>query len=148
MEISSVQLPFEPPPKEEDYLAQLCSFLGTQLCSVPSNGGCFFDSIFASLPTVGKAVKSSKALRQEIVAFFRECCSTDQHGELGERVQKDITDQLQHKIVSSYAATRFNNKKPKTIDAYLEAVSMNSVWVEGVYTNVVYLLASYTRTLG
>ena len=63
-------------------------------------------------------------------------------------MQKDITDQLQHKIVSSYAATRFNNKKPKTIDAYLEAVSMNSVWVEGVYTNVVYLLASYTRTLG
>lgn len=114
---------------EDAYLDAICRLYRVRVCSVPSNGACFFDSIYALLPTVGKAVKSSKALRLSCVEYFKQCFQ-DQHGFVGERVQEDIRGSLQHKIVSS-CLTRFTNKAPKTADKYFDAVSKHSVWVEG-----------------
>ena len=114
---------------EDAYLEAICTRYRLQICSVPSNGGCYFDSIYALLPTVGKAVKSARDLRLSCVEFFKQCYQ-GQHGLVGERVQEDIRGCLEHKIVSS-CLTRFTNKAPKTVDNYLEAVSKHSVWVEG-----------------
>ena len=134
MEISTLQLPFRNPDQmtEDAYLEAVEAHFGAKRITVPSNGSCFFDSVYALLPTVGKAVKSSYALRDQVVSFFRECQS-NQHDLLGERVIGDLENALLVPIVSSYAATRGNNRKPKNIDAYLEAVSKRSVWVEGVH---------------
>ena len=114
---------------EDAYLDAICRLYGVRVCSVPSNGACFFDSIYALLPTVGKAVKSSKALRLSCVEFFKQCFQ-DKHGYLGERVQDEITLSLKHRIVSS-CLTRHTNKAPKTVDNYFDAVTKHSVWVEG-----------------
>ena len=92
---------------EDAYLEAICTRYRLQICSVPSNGGCFFDSIYALLPTVGKAVKSARELRLSCVEFFKECYQ-GQHGLVGERVQEDIRGSLEHKIVSS-CLTRFTN---------------------------------------
>jgi hypothetical protein len=133
MEIATVQLPFDPLGLDEDaYLAAVSVHFGVQRITVSSNGGCFFDSIHALLPTVGKAVKSSAELRHDVVSFFRECHSK-QHGDLGERIMADVESALTVPIVSSFASTRGHNRKPKNVDAYFEAVSKRSVWVEGVY---------------
>ena len=114
---------------EDAYLEAICHKYRVQVCSVPSYGACFFDSIYALLPTVGKAVKSPKALRLSCVDFMRQCCG-GQHGELGERIVMDLDDALKRRIVSS-CSTRQNNKVPKSLDAYFAAVSMVSTWVEG-----------------
>ena len=114
---------------EDAYLEAICQLYRVRVCSVPSNGACFFDSIYALLPTVGKAVKSSKALRLSCVEFFRQSFQ-DQHGLVGERIQEDIKGALSTKIISS-SLTRHSNRAPKTVDNYLEAVSKASVWVEG-----------------
>jgi hypothetical protein len=84
MNVSSIDVPFQfvEGMSEEAYLEALCSSLQVRVCRVPSNGGCFFDSIYALLPTIGKAVKSPKILRLQIVQFFRECFH-GQHGILG-----------------------------------------------------------------
>jgi len=134
MEISTLQLPFENPGQMSptDYLAAVCVHFRVQLISVSSNGSCFFDSIQALLPTVGKAVKSSFDLRLEVVSFFRDCQS-NQHGDLGERIMADVEAAMLVPIVSSYAGTRGHNRKPKNVEAYFEAVSKRSVWVEGVH---------------
>ena len=47
---------------------------------------------------------------------------------------QDVESAMQNKIVSSYAQTRCNNKKPQSVAAYFDAVSMQSVWVEGKCT--------------
>jgi len=135
MNVSSIDVPYQfvEGMSEEAYLEALCSSLQVRVCRVPSNGGCFFDSIYALLPTIGKAVKSPKILRLQIVQFFRECFH-GQHGILGERIMQDVESAMQNKIVSSYAQTRCNNKKPKSVAAYFDAVSMQSVWVEGKCT--------------
>ena len=114
---------------EDAYLEAICHRYRVQVCSVPSYGACFFDSIYALLPTVGKAVKSSKALRLSCVDFIRQCCE-GQHGMVGERIVDDVKDVLKRRIVSS-CSTRQNNKVPQSLDAYFEAVSMTSTWVEG-----------------
>ena len=114
---------------EDAYLDAICRLYRVRVCSVPSNGACFFDSIYALLPTVGKAVKSSKDLRLSCVHFFKQCFQ-DQHGVVGERIQEDIHGALNTKIISS-CLTRHSNRAPKTVDNYLEAVSKASVWVEG-----------------
>jgi len=114
---------------EDAYLEAICHRYRVQVASVPGNGSCFFDSIFALLPTVGKAVKSPKALRLSCVDFMRQCCE-GQHGLVGERIFEDVKDALTRKIVSS-CSTRQNNKVPKSLDAYFAAVSMVSTWVEG-----------------
>ena len=114
---------------EDAYLEAICHMYRVQVCSVPSYGACFFDSIYALLPTVGKAVKSSKALRLSCVDFLRQCCE-GQHGVVGERIVDDVLDALKRRIVSS-CSTRQNNKVPKTLEQYFVAVSMTSTWVEG-----------------
>jgi hypothetical protein len=114
---------------EDAYLEAICHMYRVQVCSVPSYGACFFDSIYALLPTVGKAVKSSKALRLSCVDFIRQCCE-GQHDALGERIADDVKDALKRRIVSS-CSTRQNNKVPKTLEEYFAAVSMASTWVEG-----------------
>lgn len=132
MNISSAQLPFQyvAGMDEAAYLEALCESLRLRICKVPSNGSCFFDSIYALLPTVGKAVKSARTLRLQIVQFFREC-SEGRHGLLGERIMIDVHAAMEQKIVSSCAQTRFNSKKPKSVALYFDAVSMQSVWVDG-----------------
>ena len=132
--ITSMPLPFQyvENMSADDYLAAICTSMGVQLCTVPSNGACFFDSIYALLPTVGKAVHSSKSLRAQIVDFFRECAQ-HQHGLVGERIMPDVWAAMQLKIISSSAQTRMHNKKPKTEGAYFDAVSLLSVWVDGKY---------------
>ena len=102
---------------EDTYLQTLCDVLQVRVCSTSSQGGCFFDSIYALLPTVGKAVKSSKCLRLQIVQFFRECID-GAHGNLGERVTEDIRDVI---------------KRVKTCEDYLQAVSLQSTWAEGYH---------------
>ena len=114
---------------EDAYLEAICHRYRVQVCSVPSYGACFFDSIYALLPTVGKAVKSTKSLRLSCVDFMRQCCG-GQHGALGERIVMDLDDALKRRIVSS-CSTRQNNKVPKTLEEYFAAVSMASTWVEG-----------------
>jgi len=114
---------------EDAYLEAICHKYGVQLCSVPSYGACFFDSIYALLPTVGKAVKSSKELRLSCVDFMRQCCE-GQHGAVGERIVDDVNDALKRRLVSS-CSTRTNNKVPRTLEDYFAAVSMVSTWVEG-----------------
>ena len=114
---------------EDAYLEAICHKYRVQVCSVPSYGACFFDSIYALLPTVGKAVKSSKALRLSCVDFMRQCCD-GQHGAVGERIVDDVKDAMKRRIVSS-CSTRQNNKVPKTLEQYFVAVSMTSTWVEG-----------------
>ena len=114
---------------DDAYLDAICDLYRVQACSVPSYGACFFDSIYALLPTVGKAVKSSRALRLSCVDFMRQCCQ-GQHGMLGERIVEDVTDALKRRIVSS-CSTRQHNKVPKTLEKYFEAVSLSSTWVEG-----------------
>lgn len=117
---------------EAEYLEALSQLYSVQVCSVPSNGSCFFDSIYALLPTVGKAVKSSKLLRLHCVQFFREC-HQGLHGVLGERIMDDVNAVIHSKIISSCANTRCNNKRPKSVETYLDAVSLASVWVEGIH---------------
>jgi hypothetical protein len=136
MDVASIPLPFDDPSSftEQQYLDAVCGLFESRVVAVPTNGSCFFDSIFALLPVVNKAVKSQKALRAEIVSFFRECHSSDLHGILGERIMDDINDALKSKIVSSCAKTRGNNRRPKDVDAYFDAVSKMSVWVEGLCT--------------
>ena len=114
---------------EDAYLEAICHMYCVQVCTVPSFGACFFDSIYALLPTVGKAVKSSKALRLSCVDFMRQCCE-GQHGVVGERIVDDVLDALKRRIVSS-CSTRQNNKVPKSLEHYFVAVSMASTWVEG-----------------
>lgn len=143
-----MHLPLDPHGLDEDaYLAAVSVHFGVQLISVGSNGGCFFESIHALLPTVGKAVESSAELRHEVVSFFRECHSK-QHGDLGERIMADVAAALTVPIVSSCAATRGHNRKPKDVDAYFEAVSKRSVWVEGVFILCVCRLSRQEFTLG
>lgn len=115
---------------EDTYLETLCDALQVRVCSTSSQGGCFFDSIYALLPTVGKAVKGSKCLRLQIVQFFRECID-GAYGTLGERVTEDIRDAMKRRIISS-CRTRAN-KKVKTCEDYLEAVSLQSTWAEGYH---------------
>ena len=132
MEVLSSQLPFEAEGMSEDvYLQAVSELFGVCRFSVPSNGGCFFDSIFALLPTVSKAVLSPVALREQVVSFFRQCHSL-KHGEFGERIMQDVEAAMHSRIVSSCSSTRANGKKPKTVEAYFDAVSKRSVWVEGV----------------
>ena len=114
---------------ENEYLKAICHMYRVHVCTVPSFGACFFDSIYALLPTVGKAVKSPKALRLSCVDFMRQCCE-GQHGVVGERIVDDVKDVLKRRIVSS-CSTRQNNKVPKTLEEYFAAVSMQSTWVEG-----------------
>jgi len=117
---------------ESEYLQSLCECLHLRLCKVPSNGSCFFDTVYALLPTIGKAVKSSKSLRLQIVQFFREC-DEGLHGILGERVMTEVHEAMQVRVVSSCAQTRCNNKKPRSVKDYFAAVSLQSVWVEGYH---------------
>ncbi len=115
---------------EEQYLEAICNGIGARLVSVRSDGSCFFHSIYALLPTVEKAVKSPRALRQELVLFMQQCHAGD-HGDLGQRIADDVTDALDYTISSSLPTTRGVNRKPKDAQAYFEAVSKCSVWVEG-----------------
>ena len=115
-----------------EYLEAVCDHYDIRLVSVNTDGGCFFDSIYALLPCVLKAAKSPKALRQQLVLFMRECHEGN-HGDLGQRIADDVKAALQYKIVSSHATTRGINRKPKNAEAYFEAVSKNSVWVEGAH---------------
>jgi hypothetical protein len=133
MNVASIDLPFyyEEGMSEQAYLEALCSEMQVRVCRVASNGSCFFESICALLPTIGKAVKSPKILRLQVVQFFREC-HEGQHGDLGERIMLDVEAAMQNRIVSSCAQTRCNNKKPKSLEAYFDAVSLQSVWVEGM----------------
>ena len=121
---------------QDAYRDALCNVYSVRLCSVSGYGSCFFDSIFALLPTAGKAVKSSKALRLSCVEFFRQCFQ-GQHGFAGERILDDINFALNTKIVSS-VHTRYSNRAPKTVEKYFEAASKSSVWVEGVQRDCVY----------
>lgn len=144
MEVFSSQLPFEPEGMSEDaYLLAVSEVFGVCRMAVPSNGGCFFDSIFALLPTVSKAVVSAVALREQLVSFFRECQSL-QHGLLGERIMDDVVAAMRSPIVSSWASTRGNGRRPKTVDSYFDSVSKRSVWVEGVSFFVFVLFMTFT----
>jgi hypothetical protein len=122
-----------------EYLEAVCNRYDRRLVSVSSDGGCFFNSIYALLPCVLKAAKSPKALRQQLVLFLRECHEGN-HGDLGQRIADDVKDALKYKIVSSHATTRGINRKPKNAEAYFEAVSKNSVWVEGSHVPFVYVV--------
>ena len=141
MNISSQELPFQyvGDMDEAAYLDALCQATQLRVCRVPSNGSCFFDSVYALLPTVGKAVNSARTLRLQIVQFFRECAE-GQHGLLGERIMDDVAAAQELRIISSCAQTRCNNKKPKSVEAYFEAVSLQSVWVDGTPLFGSYLL--------
>lgn len=132
MNVSSMALPFQyvEGMSAKDYVAAICNSTGVQLCTVPSNGACFFDSIYALLPTVGKAVHSARSLRLQIVDFFRQCAQ-NRHSLLGERIMTDVAAAMELKIISSSKVTRAHNKKPKNADAYFDAVSLSSVWVDG-----------------
>ena len=132
MNVCAQELPFAffPGMDEPAFLEALCQGFGVRVVRVPSQGSCFFDTIYALLPTVGKAVRSSRDLRLQIVSFFREC-HAQQHDILGQRIEDDLQAALHQKIISSSAQTRGHNKKPRNMEAYFEAVSKNSVWVEG-----------------
>ena len=114
------------------FIAAVCNHLGVRLCGVPSNGSCFFDSIYALLPTVGKGTVRSGDLRECIVNYFRQCCAGN-HGDIGVRIVIDMEAALHSKIISSVPQTRQHNKKPKNMEDYLDAVSKRSVWVEGFH---------------
>jgi hypothetical protein len=113
------------------YLQSLCAQLQVRVCATSTQGGCFFDSIYALLPTVGKAAKSPRVLRLLIVEFFRECI-VGGHGDLGERVAEDIRYGMTRPIISS-SRTRAAGKRMKTSEDYLNAVSLQSTWAEGYH---------------
>ena len=118
--------------KQVAFLLAVCTDLGVRVMSVTCNGSCFFDSIYALLPTVGKGTIASKNLRPVVVDFLRQCSAGD-HGELGERIKIDMEAALHSKIVSSAPHMRQHNKKPRDMRDYLDAVSKRSVWVEGFH---------------
>ncbi len=134
MNVSSIDLPFHyvSDMDADSFLDALCQARDLQVVRVSSNGGCFFDSIYSLLPTVGRAVHSSRSLRLQIVEFFRQCAQ-GHHFLLGERIMDDVHSALGQRIISSCAKTRCNNKKPKSIESYFDAVSLQSVWVDGTY---------------
>ena len=118
--------------KAPAFLQAVCDHLGVRVCSVGSNGSCFFDSIYALLPTVGKGTMAPNNLRPFVVNFLRQC-NAGEHGDVGTRVKDDMEAALSVKVVSSAPSLRQHNKKPKDMDDYLNAVSKRSVWVEGFH---------------
>jgi hypothetical protein len=96
----------------DEYLDSLCVSLQVQVCATSTQGGCFFDSIYALLPTVDKAVESPRALRLQIIQFFRECVG-GAHGDLGERISEDIRHGMTRPIISSLR-TRAAGKRMRT----------------------------------
>ena len=117
---------------EDDYLEGISDLYSVRVCTVNNYGTCFFDSIFLLLPTVGEAVESARSLRLACVAFMRECYE-GQHGLPGERIKMEIEHACTTKLVSSANRSRAQDVIPGTADKYFEAVSKNSVWVEGFH---------------
>jgi hypothetical protein len=131
IEFRQVPFPFIEGMSQDTYLESLCEKLQVRVCSTSTQGGCFFDSIYALLPTVGKAVKSSKCLRFQIIQFFRQCIDGE-HGDLGERVSEDIRHAMTRPIVSS-CRTRVAGNRMKTCEDYFKAISLQSTWAEGYH---------------
>jgi hypothetical protein len=118
--------------QEPAFLKAVCNHLGVRVVSVSSNGSCFFDSIYALLPTVGKGTMAANTLRPFVVKFLTEC-NDGRHGDLGARVKTDMEAALHTKVVSSAPTLKQHNKKPNDMADYLNAVSKRSVWVEGFH---------------
>ena len=98
IEFRGLPFPFSQGMSADEYLDYLCVSLQVQVCVTSTQGGCFFDSIYALLPTVDKAVKSPRALRLQIIQFFRECVG-GAHGDLGERISEDIRHGMTRPII-------------------------------------------------
>ena len=104
------------------YRDAVCQHFQLRFKRVGGAGNCFFESCAALLPTVSDAI----ALRQQVVAFLRECVD-GQHGALGERCLFEIESELNEELIGAKKQTF-----PLTPEAYLNASTSNRVWVAGM----------------
>jgi hypothetical protein len=119
----------------------VCQHFNLNWISIGGNGNCFFVSVITALKATGTLAMSSDLsahqLRLNLVEYFRLCSGSTQP--LCERVIVEIeAEQNQPLLCSTHAridGERLNGLVPGSTERYLDAVSNNGVWPQGLQQN-------------
>jgi hypothetical protein len=125
MQVFSENLPLAVHSKSGvgQYRAAVCQHFHLHFKRIGGSGNCFFETCAALLPTVSDAI----ALRQQVIAFLRECVD-EGHGALGQRCLAGIEEELNEELIGGK-----NPIFPLTAQAYLDASASPRIWVAGYH---------------
>jgi hypothetical protein len=120
------------PTTKKKYLDLICEHFGLKLARVGGNGNCFFVACAKVLSCLGITVDAS-VLRQQVVAFLRECYFHQLHGVLGERCCMEMEHEVDARIPLVSSTALHNGFVPESMESYLTATADISVWACGYH---------------
>ena len=134
MQVLHEQLPdsVHAPATKKQYLDSICKHFRLKHARVGGNGNCFFVACAKVLSCLGITVDAS-ALRQQVVAFLRECYFDRLHGVLGERCCIEMEHEVHARIPLVSSTARHNGFVPDTMESYLTATADIRVWACGYH---------------
>ena len=109
------------------YRAFVCNHFDLKFVSVGGDGNCFFESLSRMVQPDVTAVQ----LRANCVGLFRSCLDSTQP--FFERIVVEMEDELHRELVCSNRRSGVNGLKPSSVAEYIDAVSNDRVWVQGLH---------------
>jgi OTU-like cysteine protease len=109
------------------YRAFVCQHFELKHVSVGGDGNCFFEALSLMLQPQCSAAQ----LRANCVDLFKQSRESTQV--VFERIQQGIEDELHRELVCSKRGSRIDGLKPASVPEYIDAVSHDGVWVQGLH---------------
>lgn len=113
--------------KNARFRAFVCKHYNLKHVSVGGDGNCFFESFSLLL----QPQCTPADLRKNCVDLFRQCLDSTQ--QLFETIAIEMEDELGREIVCSRRRLKINGLKPSSVAEYIDAVSNDGVWVQGLH---------------
>ena len=116
--------------RNKRYRTHVCNHFKLKFVSVGGDGGdgnCFFESLSRLLQPHCTAAQ----LRENCVELFKSCLDSTQP--LFERIVIEIEDELNRELICSKRGSRIDGLKPGSVQEYIDAVSHDGVWVQGLH---------------
>ena len=105
----------------------VCQHFKLKHVSVGGDGNCFFEALSLMLQPQCSAAQ----LRANCVDLFKQSRESTQV--VFERIQQGIEDELHRELVCSKRGSRIDGLKPASVPEYIDAVSHDGVWVQGLH---------------
>ena len=115
------------PTRNARFRAAVCQHFNLQWVSVGGTGNCFFEA----LSRVLEPQRTAAQLRADCVDLFRN--SLDSTQPFFERIVVEIENELHQELVCSSRRSGMNGFKPGSVTEYIDAVSKDGVWVQGLH---------------
>ena len=116
--------------RNKRYRTHVCNHFKLKFVSVGGDGGdgnCFFESLSRLLQPHCTAAQ----LRENCVELFKSCLDSTQP--LFETIVIEIEDELNRELICSKRGSRIDGLKPGSVQEYIDAVSHDGVWVQGLH---------------